>query len=41
MPANAHPRRVFFRKSLPLTGTRKVDRSHLEAEAASAVDGSL
>lgn len=33
-PAFAHPRRVYFRESLPLGGTGKVDRNQLEKEAA-------
>lgn len=40
-PAYAHPRRVFFRESLPLTGTEKVDRQRLEEEATELLDGPL
>ena len=40
-PAYAHPRRVFFREDLPLTGTGKVDREQLEAAARESIDGKL
>ena len=33
-PAYAHPRRVLFVDSLPLSGTNKIDRKALEREAA-------
>lgn len=36
-PAYAHPRRIFFRDSLPLTGTDKIDRDRLEERAISEV----
>jgi long-chain acyl-CoA synthetase len=29
-PAYAHPRRVYFRDALPLTGTGKLDRQALQ-----------
>ena len=32
-PVYAHPRRVFFVEALPLSGTNKIDRRALEAEA--------
>ena len=32
-PAYAHPRRVFFLDALPVSGTNKVDRAWLQAEA--------
>ena len=32
-PAYAHPRRVFFLDRLPVTGTNKIDRKHLQEEA--------
>ena len=32
-PVYAHPRRVFFVDALPLSGTNKIDRRALEAEA--------
>lgn len=32
-PAYAHPRRVLFKKSLPVGGTHKIDRRPLEREA--------
>lgn len=39
-PAFAHPRSVYFRETLPLGGTGKVDRQRLTAEAAElAEDG--
>lgn len=37
-PAFAHPRRVYFRDSLPLGGTGKVDRQRLATEAAELVE---
>ncbi|WP_313693586.1 class I adenylate-forming enzyme family protein [Halorarum halobium] len=40
-PAYAHPRRVFFRESLPLTGTEKIDRGTLEGEVEGLIDGTL
>ncbi|MCU4926096.1 acyl--CoA ligase [Halobacteria archaeon AArc-dxtr1] len=40
-PAYAHPRRVFFVDDLPLTGTEKVDRQRLEADAENRLDGAL
>lgn len=40
-PAYAHPRRVFFVESFPLTGTNKVDREALEHEALDRIGGSL
>ena len=36
-PVYAHPRRVFFVDALPLSGTNKIDRRALEAEAAEIV----
>jgi acyl-CoA synthetase (AMP-forming)/AMP-acid ligase II len=33
-PAYAHPRRVFFLEALPLSGTNKIDRKALVAQAA-------
>lgn len=33
-PAYAHPRRVVFKRSLPVGGTHKIDRHALEREAA-------
>jgi long-chain acyl-CoA synthetase len=36
-PAFAHPRFIEFRSSLPLSGTHKIDRSSLTAEAARIV----
>jgi acyl-CoA synthetase (AMP-forming)/AMP-acid ligase II len=33
-PAYAHPRRVFFVDTLPVTGTNKLDRQRLRADAA-------
>jgi len=38
-PAYAHPRRVFFRDSLPLSGTGKLDRTVLQQIAAEEVAG--
>jgi len=35
-PAYAHPRRVFFRQALPLSGTGKLDRKSLQQQAAQA-----
>ena len=32
-PAYAHPRRVFFLDALPVSGTNKIDRAWLQAEA--------
>jgi acyl-coenzyme A synthetase/AMP-(fatty) acid ligase len=32
-----HPRRVFFKPELPLTGTSKIDRRALAEEAASLI----
>jgi long-chain acyl-CoA synthetase len=32
-PAYAHPRRVFFRDELPVSGTNKLDRERLRREA--------
>jgi acyl-CoA synthetase (AMP-forming)/AMP-acid ligase II len=32
-PVYAHPRRVFFVDTLPLSGTNKIDRRALEAQA--------
>ncbi len=32
-PAYAHPRRIFFLESLPLTGANKIDRQALKADA--------
>ena len=40
-PAYAHPRRVFFREHLPLTGTGKIDRDELEVAARECIDGAL
>lgn len=40
-PAYAHPRRIFFIDSLPLTGTEKVDRQRLEEKALDLVDEPL
>lgn len=40
-PAYAHPRRIFFRDRLPLTGTGKIDRDELEATARERIDGEL
>lgn len=40
-PAYAHPRRVFFLDTLPLTGTEKVDRQRLETRATELLDGPL
>lgn len=39
-PAYAHPRRVFFLDRLPVTGTNKIDRKHLQEEARRSVGGS-
>jgi len=39
--AYAHPRRVFFRADLPVSGTNKVDRKLLEAEARSQLEGPI
>ena len=36
-PVYAHPRRVFFVDALPLSGTNKIDRRALEAEAVEIV----
>jgi acyl-CoA synthetase (AMP-forming)/AMP-acid ligase II len=36
-PVYAHPRRVLFVDALPLSGTNKIDRRALEAEAAEIV----
>ena len=38
-PAYAHPRRVFFKRELPLAGTGKIDRDALEAEAVERIEG--
>ena len=32
-PVYAHPRRIFFVDALPLSGTNKIDRRALEAQA--------
>jgi long-chain acyl-CoA synthetase len=40
-PAYAHPRRVFFRDALPMSGTNKLDRSRLEREAAERLPNGL
>jgi long-chain acyl-CoA synthetase len=40
-PAYAHPRRVFFVDSLPLSGTNKLDRARLERETAERLPGGL
>lgn len=40
-PAYAHPRRVFFEVELPLSGTGKVDRDALEADARERIGGAL
>lgn len=39
-PAYAHPRRVFFVESLPLSGTNKIDRRDLRERAADAAGDS-
>jgi long-chain acyl-CoA synthetase len=39
-PAYAHPRRVFFLDRLPVTGTNKIDRKHLQEEARRLAGGS-
>ena len=39
-PAYAHPRRVFFVESLPLSGTNKIDRRELRERAAEAAGDS-
>ena len=39
-PAYAHPRRVFFVESLPLSGTNKIDRRDLRERAAEAAGDS-
>ena len=36
-PPVQHPRRVFFKPELPLTGTSKIDRRALTEEAASLI----
>lgn len=38
-PAFAHPRHIYFRNSLPLSGTGKIDRHMLAREAASMAGG--
>ena len=38
-PAYAHPRRVIFVDSLPLSGTNKIDRKELAARAAAEAGG--
>jgi long-chain acyl-CoA synthetase len=38
-PAYAHPRRVFFRETLPLSGTGKLDRRALEQQAREEAGG--
>lgn len=40
-PAYAHPRRVFFKDTLPRTGTEKVDRASLTDQAEELVDGAI
>jgi long-chain acyl-CoA synthetase len=40
-PAYAHPRRVFFREQLPLSGTNKLDRDRLQREAAELLPDGL
>jgi long-chain acyl-CoA synthetase len=40
-PAYAHPRRVFFRDALPMSGTNKLDRVRLEREAAERLPNGL
>jgi long-chain acyl-CoA synthetase len=40
-PAYAHPRRVFFLDTLPLSGTGKVDRAQLEAAARASNDARI
>jgi long-chain acyl-CoA synthetase len=37
-PAYAHPRAVWFLDTLPLAGTNKIDRAHLERRARAAYD---
>lgn len=41
VPTYAHPRRVFFVDELPRSGTQKVQRYKLEAEAEERLDGPL
>ncbi|WP_254840482.1 class I adenylate-forming enzyme family protein [Natronomonas marina] len=41
VPTYAHPRRVFVVDELPRSGTRKVQRYKLEADAAERLDGPL
>jgi acyl-coenzyme A synthetase/AMP-(fatty) acid ligase len=36
-PPVQHPRRVFFKPELPLTGTTKIDRRALAEEAAGLI----
>jgi long-chain acyl-CoA synthetase len=40
-PAYAHPRRVFFRDALPVSGTNKLDRERLQREAAELLPDGL
>jgi long-chain acyl-CoA synthetase len=40
-PAYAHPRRVFFIDRLPVGGTNKIDRKHLQEEAARLLPAGL
>lgn len=40
-PAYAHPRRVFFTDSLPMSSTNKLDRASLRARAAELLPGGL
>ncbi|PSP66834.1 long-chain fatty acid--CoA ligase [Halobacteriales archaeon QS_1_69_70] len=41
VPTYAHPRRIFVVDDLPRSGTRKVQRYKLEADAAERLDGPL
>jgi long-chain acyl-CoA synthetase len=41
VPTYAHPRRVFIVDDLPRSGTRKVQRYKLEADAEDCLDGPL
>jgi acyl-CoA synthetase (AMP-forming)/AMP-acid ligase II len=40
-PAYAHPRRVFFIDRLPVGGTNKIDRKHLQEEASRRLPSGL